>query len=400
MIEEVTLYMNYKFSREVKIPFSRVDLKEDFFGSSPAPFVGHNFYPNLYVGIMSPPEIREDAWLYDAPHYWGQHDFTIPEVVNFRSSLVNSRFRINIKATNKFLEIGKEIGMASRPVDVEINLTEKPKMMLQTDRYHAPTGPLAKLKKAKITENAHIEYKVDKVVSDADLKAQDALTYLYKSGFDENFLTRLISMGTLGVQTGRKLVPTRWAITAVDDTLGKHLREEVLDFSYADYQVYFGGYLGNYYAILLFSEPWSYELFEMGVPLQANPWSKQGKFWATDYENHYGRKGYATETAGGYYAARIVVLEKLKEMKRKASVLCLRFISNEYTMPLGVWVVREAVRKALQSRPLEFGSWQLMVEYVQNLAKKKFNADVVPLFSESIMLRTMRTQAKLTQFIR
>ena len=46
---------------------------EDFFGSSPAPFVGHNFYPNLYVGILSPPEQREDAWLYDAPKIGRAH---------------------------------------------------------------------------------------------------------------------------------------------------------------------------------------------------------------------------------------------------------------------------------------------------------------------------------------
>ena len=44
--------------------------KEEFFGSSPAPFVGRFGYPRINVGILSPPEETNDAWLYDAPHFW------------------------------------------------------------------------------------------------------------------------------------------------------------------------------------------------------------------------------------------------------------------------------------------------------------------------------------------
>ena len=37
--------------------------------------------------------------------------------------------------------------------------------------------------------------------------------------------------------------------------------------------------------------------------------------YSTDYENYYGRKEYASTTAGGYYTVRLAILEKLKEMK-------------------------------------------------------------------------------------
>ena len=75
------------------------------------------------------------------------------------------------------------------------------------------------------------------------------------------------------------------------------------------------------------------------------------------------RKKYAKETSGGYYAARLPIVEKLQNMKRKGNVLVFRFITEEYSVPLGVWVVREATRKALKDKGLCFGGKELMLEY-------------------------------------
>ena len=143
--------------------------KENFQGSAPAPFIGHHGYPNLNVGILSLQEHMQDAWLYDAPRYWAEHNYQIPQIIKFRSELVNSRFKAHIKDFNKMLEIEQEIGMASKPVDVEIKLENKPKFRLSSDPYTAPIGPNARLKRAKITENPKVHTKVNKVVSDTCL---------------------------------------------------------------------------------------------------------------------------------------------------------------------------------------------------------------------------------------
>src|SRR3989339_1785894 len=116
-------------------------IKEDFFGSSPAPFVGRYGYPEINVGIMTPPEQREDAWLFDAPKHWANSDFKIAEIIDLRSALINSRFKANIKGQSKLLDISQEVGMASKPVDLEINLKDKPHFRLRTDAYLAPQGP-------------------------------------------------------------------------------------------------------------------------------------------------------------------------------------------------------------------------------------------------------------------
>jgi len=72
---------------------------------------------------------------------------------------------------------------------------------------------------------------VQKVYYDTELKANDALIYLYENRFDENFLSRILSVGNVGLKINRKLVPTRWSITATDDALSKHLFNEVKKFN-------------------------------------------------------------------------------------------------------------------------------------------------------------------------
>ncbi len=372
--------------------------KEDFFGSAPAPFIGYHGYPHLNVGILSLQENKSDAWLYDAPKYWAEHNYQIQQIIEYRSELVNSRFKAHIRDFNKMLEIEQEIGMASSPVDVEIKLDKKPRFRLSSDPYTAPMGPNAKLKKAKITENPKIHTKVDKVVSDTDLKANNAITYLYEHNFDENFLTKLLSVGSLGIKHSRKLVPTRWSITATDDMLGKHLWNEIKNNPEADYQAYFDSYLGNYYLILMFPEKWSYELFEMYAPRAS--WNTTGELqFTTDYENYNGRKNYAEQCAGGYYTARLAVLEKLKQMKKQASVLILRFITGEYAVPLGVWVTREAARKSLNNRPLTFSSKELMLKYAKALVQKKFNCNIDSVLNQSKLLKELKQQSKLINFL-
>ncbi len=368
--------------------------KKDLFGSSPTPFVGRFGYPNVNVGVLS---VEDDSSIYDAPRLWSTQDFDIPRIVDLRSSLVNSRFKVHIKGNSKFLDISKEVGMASKPVEMEINLDKKPKFHLNTNPFIAPTGPNANLENARITANPKIPRKVERVVDETDLKAKNAITYLYDRNIDENFLTRLLSVGNLGVKDNRKLVPTRWSITAVDDIIGKELIEDVKEFSETDYMAYFGGYLGNYYLIMFFPDVWSYELFETYLPKVS--WNVSDRInFTTDHEEYQGRTSYAENCAGGYYAARLPILEKLHKIQRQSTVIALRFITGDYYIPLGVWVVREATRKALNEKPIRFESRELMIRYAKALSQKKFGIELDDILKNSVLIKRIKTQKKLTDF--
>ena len=220
--------------------------KENFLGSSPPNiFIGSKLeYPKVNVGILSPPEQDENASIYSDVNYWVQNNFSIGQIVKYRTSLINSRFRTDVfevRKSNRLIELAKEIGMASRPVDVEFELKKKPNLKkINFEEISMPMGPSAPLKKADITSNVKIDSRVEKIVNDTDLKAVEGLNILYEKGFSEQFLQQILSIGSLGLGKNRKLVPTRNSITAVDDQLGKRLISNVKYYEKIEnYQLYY-----------------------------------------------------------------------------------------------------------------------------------------------------------------
>src|SRR3989344_1778195 len=92
-------FIKEKLEREVKNMFKEVkNVDNSFSGSSPPSiFIGSKLvYPNVNVGILSPPDRVENAWEYSAEKYWADKNYGIREVLGFRSNLVNSRFRTKV----------------------------------------------------------------------------------------------------------------------------------------------------------------------------------------------------------------------------------------------------------------------------------------------------------------
>jgi DNA repair protein NreA len=382
----------------IKIKDTILNLKKDIQSMSPAPFIGRIGYPYINVGILAPPEISDDIDYLDAPRQWAEKKEDIPSIIEKRSILINSRKKTGILEKNRFINIAQEIAMAKTSPEISLKLKEIPTFSVNLDAYNLPTGPKAEVESARVEENPKINIHIEKATSDTDLLSNDALKILYKKGIDENQLSKLLSVGTLGIGNRRKLVPTRWSITAVDDSLGKEIIDEIKEYPETDYITFFGGYLGNYYLIMLFPEIWSFELFEIYLPKTS--WNQENKIeFCKDHELFQGRKSYAENCAGGYYAARLPILEYLKKVKRQSTIIALRFITSEYTTPLGVWVCREACRDSTSNKPIEFSSKELQLNYAKIITKKKFGIDLDLILKESILLKNIDKQIKLTNFL-
>ena len=369
--------------------------------SPPSVFIGSKLrYPLVNIGILSPLEKDENAWLYDDAKYWAENNFQINDVIKIRGSLLNSRFRSTVsdsRLNKKFVQIAQEIALASKPVDVEIELKDKLNFDKQKDKVLMPHGMQAGLKKAKITSNVRIHRKVEKVIND-DIKAADGINYLYKNKFDEYTLSKILSVGVLGLSKNKKFVPTRWSITATDDTLGKNLIEKIKDYKWIEnYELFFGEFMGNQYLILLFPNVFSYELFELYLP--GSTWNpSQGIKASTDFESYFGRKNYASNTAGGYYATRLPILEYLNKTKRQASVIAVRIETPSYWASLGVWVCRESVRKTL-TRKMEFVTREELIETSKEIGKIKFNFNPEGILKRSRIMNEVLTQKRLVEWI-
>ncbi|MFT4310829.1 MAG: hypothetical protein ACMXYC_04305 [Candidatus Woesearchaeota archaeon] len=347
-------------------------IQKDFDGVAPNIFVGKAGYPHVQVGLLSTPHYQH----HDNVPLWVQQRYSIDRIVQLRTSLLNASFVHDAKQPQGYrVDLAQEIAMAHKPVDVEMHVSKQPVYSLQTTKDAIPHAVPVPLQRAFITTNPKIIPYVERMVADADVKAGDALQELHAKHIDEHHLTKLLSAGTLGVK--RTLVPTRWSITAVDDTLSKQQLEKIKTYDTHDTAVYIGNYMGNYFLVCCFDRLFSYELFEMYVHDSA---------YTTDYESHAGRTSYAQQTAGGYYACRLSVVQHLAHIKKQASVLVLRFITDEYHTPLGVWVVRQAVRNAMQQPPIVFSDKELLVKFVKAYAQKKFSYDVCGLLKTSNVL--------------
>lgn len=385
---------------EIKFKYKDLDkISELNTNSPPSVFVGSKLkYPLVNVGILSPLEKDENAWVYDDSKYWAKHNFNIKDVVNLRNNLLNSRFQSKVtdsrSANNKFVKIAQELALSSKPVDVEIELEKKIGTGVKKDRVLLPQGMAAPLKKAKITSNVKIDRKLDKVIND-EIKSSEGIGYLYKNKFDEYTLSKILSIGVLGLKKDKRFVPTRWSITATDDIIGKKLFEKIKDYKWIEnYEMFFGEFLGNAYLIMFFPNVWSYELFELYLP--GSSWNSSNEIKAaTDFEGYGGRKEYASNTAGGYYASRLPILEYLEKIKRQASVLAIRIELPSYWAALGVWVVRESVRKALAHRKLEFVEMNEIINSSKKIGMIKFGFNPEKVFRKSRLLENLKTQTNL-----
>jgi len=373
--------------------------------SPPSVFIGSKLkYPLVNVGILSPLERQDNAWVYDDAKYWANNDFQINDVVKLRENLLNSRFQSQVQDTrnsgmnNKFIQLAQEIAIASKPVDVEIELKHRLNFERNKDRVLTPHGMSAGLKKAKITGNVKVHQKVDKVMND-EIKSSEGLQILYKNNFSEYTLSKILSVGVLGLKKNKKLVPTRWSITATDDSIGKFLLKQVREYKVIeDYQLFFGEFLGNEYLIMLLPDVWSYELFELYFP--GSSWNPSKEIKAsTDMEDYYGRKEYAFATAGGYYASRLPIIEYLNSIKRQATVIAIRLETPTYWAALGVWVVRESVRKAIARGVIKFRDLNEILQGTKQIGKIKYNFDCEQIMKKSKLLHQFKTQTRLEEWM-
>jgi hypothetical protein len=274
------------------------------------------------------------------------------DIVGIRARTIRGSSGLSAVAENL-----QEIALSSVPLDVDVTFERPVAFSLTFDGTVAPVGLTGSVKTMDVIGSARVERVVDRITSDTDLSAIEACFSLRDSAVDVYQITKLMTAGLLGRK--RKFVPTRWAITAVDDTLSNGLKQEIARFPPVEEILLFHGEIyGNRIACILVPGDWKYEMIEI--------WGKR-TLWAGDEEvivqdrEGMTKHGYSP-ISGAYYSARLAVCEYLKSIRRSARVILIRSISSEYWAPLGTWVIREAARKAMATPPLPCGSLDAAVD--------------------------------------
>ncbi len=338
--------------------------------SPPGNFVGSaNYPPHINVGALIN-DSGIDASILDNPEEWFKRGFTQWDIAKLRSRIILSRTRASVKSfSNPIIDRIQELSIGRNPVDVEVRLRRLVLRALADD-YHAPLGNIGELRDLRITSNVSAEGIIERLVNDYDVDARTAVIELYRGSIPISRIQRIFAIGLLGDRRFRRLVPTRWSITAVDSIIGDYLRDRVVDYGEVGHvEVHEMEYMGgNRYFVILIPGPWRYELIELKMP--GSVWNRDSHSPRVyvDYEGGVrGMKGgYAESTGGAFYAIRLGVLEYLNRIGRQASVITVREVTPEYRVPVGIWQAREAVRNGMGINAKRFSDINEAINYVNS----------------------------------
>lgn len=372
-----------------------VEAKEFVGSSPPSVFVGRYGYPKVFVGPMVPSVIGNTE-IMDFPEAWLQEK--IEGIVGYRYSLIRGKVLVDVEtATTGGRVVGalQELAMGKTPVETEVRLLKAPSGYITIDDNSQPFGPSAPLKDFE-TSSVRVDHRIEKAYYDGDLRAEEAVLDLYERGVAVSRIQRAFSMGVFGLMRKRRLVPTRWSITAVDSILSQRFIDEIKEYDTVDkYLVFSRSYLHNNFVAVFMPRKWSFEWMEAWFP---------GTFWNPassspsvigDYEPYWGRKTYP-DIGGCYFATRVAVAEYLRSIRRQATVLVMREIMPEFPLPLGVWFVRENVRSMLRSKPAAFEDLSSALIHIKN----HINVPLIKWVEESEILKDSILQRRMDEFVR
>ena len=367
----------------------------DFNGTSPPGlFIGRFGYPKVSVGPLLSPE-HGSTELFDTPEEWVGR--SVQEVVSFRTGLVRGTTPIRVTDAEKPIPILEELqllGIAGETAEGEAHFRRPPRGHLSLSDSTPPFGPSAPIDRLHL-DVRRVDPNLDRLTSDVHANARVAVEELYHRGVRVSRIQRAFSVGTLGRRGRRRLVPTRWSITAVDDLISKMNLERIRSLpDLSDTLLYRFTALDNRWVIAFLPGSYRYESIEAWYPNTLwNP-NPNRIVMIGDHEGFRGRTTYAS-IGGCYYAARLATSEALLGLGRQAGVVVLREVHPGEILPLGVWNVREHVRAAL-SRPPE------RIASLAELSQRIGQSFAIPLprwLSSSALLHEARTQRRLDDWL-
>jgi len=362
-----------------------MEIGKELEGSTPpSVFIGSWNYPKVYAGPMIAP-VHGDTAIMDAPECWIPKQTTQEEIIGYRLSLVRGKQPVKVTDLhNRLVEKLQEISLASTSTESEAEFESLPKGTTFSDE-HSPFGPSAMIERFDIG-NVRWNRELEKVYYDSDLLAADAMMDLHKKGLPFSSIQKALSVGAMGNGRRRRLVPTRWSITACDSTISRNLLKEVKHYDIIDScRVHEFYSLNNYYAVLLLPTEWQYEWMEAFLRILGRE-----ELIFSDYEHNAAKKGYSS-VGGCYYACKMAVLEALARERRQAGAIILREAYTGY-VPLGVFNVRENVRNAMNQPPTEFEDMKATLTHIST----KLALPVKRFVKESTLLREQLKSRQMT----
>lgn len=368
------------FYKQIKQYQQTLKPTKEIEGIGSAPIVGEKNYPLLKIHNVST-EDKNNSFFKSGNIVKQEYtEIFKTKAKNILGSTQESHIRKTTQRINEEI-----IDIYKSKKEIEFNSTFQNELKFDkilTNKVSGIMGSKNELESLEATQNTQTSKQIEKY-SEGDTKAREAIINLYKQGKNEHQIIHLLALGVFGIQINKKLVPSRWAITAYDQTIEKHLHKEIIKYnSINKFEVYYYKNKSDTHVNILLPDSYHGEHFE--------DWEGQIK---PDYFNNNNKLSTSEpNNAGGYFATKIALHEHLQKRKKQAAAIMIRVIRN-YDVPLGVVFVRECVRESFKNKIFETTDFKELQEFV----KRKFPIHYPHLINSKVLLE-QRKQKKLNQF--
>lgn len=376
-----------EFFKQIKAYQKTLKPTKEIEGFGSAPIVGEKNYPFLQIHNSSNEDKKNSFMNSNSIVKQGYKDIFQLKAKNILGSTQNTHIR---KTTDRINQEIVDIYKSKK--EIEFNSTFEHELKFDkilTNKMSGIMGSKNELQSLEATQNTKTSKQIEKY-STNDAKAKEAIIKLYEKGKNEQQIIHLLALGAFGVNINKKLVPSKWAITAYDRTIEHHLYKQIIKYNPINqYEVYYYQNKSDTHVNILLPDHYT------GTHTEdwANSHSSEWDGFNTDHYNHENKLPTINPlNAGGYYATKIALNEHLDKRKKQASAIMIRII-RDYDVPLGVVFVRECVRESFNKQIFKTTSFKELNTFI----KIKF-PDHYKHFISSKVLEEQRKQTKLNNF--
>lgn len=347
----------------------RILLKDNFNGiTPPSNLVTVKKYPILNLGVLASEETVNLN--IEDPSYLATKNYSFEDIIKHKSLLIN--FYTPVSAydvkDNKFYEKVLEISQSIKSLDIEVKIKK-----IFEERFHTKIfsffGFKGKIEQLSINDNPKIPNILYEI---SEISAKEGVVKLYESNFSDYYISRLFSLGFFGYSINRKLVPSKWSITAVQRIIEEKINREIKDFKIiSSYFLSQNRIYGNDLYGIIFPGNGEVEMLEVLMPGSA--YNREGNYPIIGKDSE----------SGGYYAVRLSFKEFLRMNKFRANLLLIRVVTNEYKFPLGSWVLREGTKIMFKKKIEIYSSMNEILNHLNNIFWNKYNMTIFKIIKNS-----------------
>lgn len=376
-----------EFFKQIKAYQKTLKPTKEIEGYGTAPIVGEKNYPFLQIHNSSNEDKANNFMNSGEIVKQGYKEIFHLKAKNILGSTQNTHIRRTTdRINNEIIDIYKS------KKAIEFNSTFEKELKFDkvlSNKVSGIMGSKNELESLNATENTSTNKQIEKYESN-DAKAKEAVIKLYEHGENEQQIIHLLALGIFGVSINKKLVPSKWAITAYDTMIQNHLHKKILKYNPINqYEVYYYQNKSDTHVNILLPDHY------MGTHTEdwANSYSDEWNGFNVDWFNNANKLSTPKAlNAGGYYATKIALNEHLNSRKKQAAAIMIRRI-RDYDVPLGVVFVRECVRESFKNQVFKTSSFSEL----DNFIKTKF-PDHYKHFINSKVLKEQKKQMKLNKF--